>query len=153
MKVAVPCAAALALFPFVSAFPAPAPTAGPGELDIIKRGLVVREARGLQPRQGGGTTRAPATAADPSPSPTAAQPTATPPTQQAPTTTSGAYQLFSILRLTNFYIFQRPVRAQIRLLRPSSPPELHRLAQPPQTPPPPPPRCHPSSARRLPRLK
>jgi hypothetical protein len=51
MKVSVPCAAALALFPFVTAFPAP--TAAPGELDIIKYGLNILEARGLGPRQVG----------------------------------------------------------------------------------------------------
>jgi hypothetical protein len=54
MKVSVPCAAALARFPFDTAFPAS--TAAPGELDIIKYGLAVRKACGLNARQSSGVS-------------------------------------------------------------------------------------------------
>ena len=52
MKVSIPCAAALALFPLVTAFPAPNAAHGPLEDIIYGRGAL--EARQLRPRQSGG---------------------------------------------------------------------------------------------------
>lgn len=89
MKVSLPCAAALALFPLVSAFPAP--TAAPGELDIIKYGLDVLEARELQPRQSGGISL-PLPSADVSTSRPAASASSS--SSQPPASSSCAYQLF-----------------------------------------------------------
>jgi len=98
MKVSVPCAAALALFPLVSALPAPTPA--PGEHNIIKYGLGVNGARALYPRQSGGIS-----ISIPAVEPSASRSSAASSSSSEPPVRSCACQIFVVYQRSQFSPF------------------------------------------------
>jgi hypothetical protein len=153
MKVSIPSAAALALFHLVSALPAP--TAVPGELDIIKYGRDMNDAHVLRPRQSGVVSvSVPQTPASTSRS---AAPSSSTSEAPEPPTCASLYTFGSIPKLTNFLHFQPQPRAQHPHPHHLPLPRRHRRLNHPGPPrparPPPHPRYPSSSVHRLARLE